>query len=189
MDTGPIIPRKWVNELARLRHQLGLQAFIAGGAVRDLILRRPHRDVDVWLPAHYEETARRVAAEHGWKVVVDGNYVSSDLLSVYEYGVDGETYNLIVTNFQTTEEIVGRFDFGISRASIHLIPGPIQYDEPYPVECELHVTPEFLADMARKVFKVRHDNGAARTAARWERLRERYPDWTFEDLEDPFAFL
>lgn len=46
MDTGPIIPRKWVNELAQLRHQFGLQAFIAGGAVRDLILRRPHRAVE-----------------------------------------------------------------------------------------------------------------------------------------------
>lgn len=186
METGPIIPRAWVNELIRLEFHMGLRGFIAGGAVRDLILRRPHKDVDIWLPAHYEQSASLAAAAHGWKVVIEHNYVISDLLAVYEYENEGETFNVIVARFQTQDEIVGRFDFGISRAVIKRLPCPIGGGT-YPVECDLQLYPEFLEDMARKVFKVRHDNGAKRTAKRWERFQERYPDWTFEDLEDtPF---
>lgn len=188
METGPIIPRAWVNELARLE-SLEMRGFIAGGAVRDLILRRPHKDVDIWLPAHYEEQAARVAIARGWRVILEGGYVPTRILAVYEYEAEGETFNVIVAREQTTEEILGKFDFGISRASIHLLPGPVLSDRPYAPECELQVNPEFMEDMGRKVFKVRHDNGAARTLARWERIRERYPDWTFEDLEDPFATL
>lgn len=189
METGPIIPRAWVNELIRLEFHMGLRGFIAGGAVRDMILRRPHKDVDIWLPQCYEQRALVAAALEGWRVVVHGGYVITDLLAIYEYQRDGETFNVIVTRFDTQDEIVGRFDFGISRAVIKRIAGPIVYDRAYPIECELVTYPEFREDLARKVFKVRHDNGADRTQARWERFRERYPDWTFEDLEDPFATL
>lgn len=187
MDTGPIIPRKWVNELAVLEYR-GLRGFIAGGAVRDLILRRPHKDVDVWLTADKADAAARAASEACWKVVVEGGYVSSDLIAVYEYEHDGETYNVIVTRFDDQDTIVRRFDFGISRAVIKRLPCPIGSGT-FPIECELQLYPEFLEDLNRKVFKVRHDNGAKRTAKRWARFSERYPDWSFEDLEDPFANL
>lgn len=178
METGPVIPRAWVNELARLE-SLGLRGFIAGGAVRDMILRRPHKDVDIWLPHCYAATAEVQARAHGWRIVAEGGYVSSALEAVYEYESNGETINLIVTPLQSPEEVMGRFDFGICRAAIRRLPCPIGSGM-FPVECVVVMTAEFLEDMQRKVFKVRHDNGAARTLARWHHFSERYPDWTFE---------
>lgn len=182
METGPIVPRAWLDELATLEIA-GLSAFVAGGAVRDLILRRPRKDVDIWLLEKDADAAARLAELLDWKVISDGGYAASDILAVYEYLRHGETYNVIVAKFATRDEIINRFDFGISRAAIVLRDSAGSGD--FPVVCDLVVYPEFVEDMARKVFKVRHDNGSARTAARWTRLQERYPDWTFEDLEDP----
>lgn len=178
METGPIIPRAWVTELAWLESR-DLRGFIAGGAVRDLILGRPHKDVDIWLTADKADIASAVAVEDGWRTVCEGGYVITDLLAIYEYERGGETFNVIVCRFDTQDQIVGRFDFGISRAVIKRLPCPIGGGT-YPVECDLQLYPEFLEDMTRKVFKVRHDNGAKRTAKRWERFQERYPDWSFE---------
>lgn len=180
MELGPKIPVQWIDAVQYLR-QHGIASFIAGGAARDLLLNRPHKDVDVWVTQQYAEVCAEVAATEGWRVIVSGDYIISDLLAVYEFEFENETINVIVAKMDTEAEVVGRFDFGISRAVIRVNKRVTISDiiEGRRV-AEVVVYPEFTEDMDRKVFKVRHDNGAARALARWERIRERYPDWTFE---------
>lgn len=182
MELGPKIPVPWINAVQYLRRH-GVVSFIAGGAVRDLLLSRPHKDVDVWVTQQYAEVCAEVAKTEGWRVIVSSDYIISDLLAVYEFEFENETINVIVAKADTEAAIVGRFDFGISRAVIRVHKQVTLSDiiEGRRV-AEVVVYPEFTEDLDRKVFKVRHDNGAAHTLARWERFRERYPDWTFEDL-------
>lgn len=187
MELGPKIPVPWINAVQYLRRH-GVVSFIAGGAVRDLLLSRPHKDVDVWVTQQYAEVCAEVAAAEGWRVIVGSDYIISGLLAVYEFEFENETINVIVAKMDTEAEVVGRFDFGISRAVIRVNKRVTLSDiiEGRRV-AEVVVYPEFTEDLDRKVFKVRHDNGIARTLARWERISERYPDWTFEVLEEPFA--
>lgn len=189
MELGPKIPVPWINAVQHLQRH-GVASFIAGGAVRDLLLNRPHKDVDVWVTQQYDEVCAEVAKTEGWRVIFDSDYSISDLLAVYEFEFEDETINVIVAKMDTEAEVVGRFDFGISRAVIRVNKQVTLSDiiEGRQV-AEVVVYPEFAEDLDRKVFKVRHDNGSARTRERWERFRERYPDWTFEDLGDPLANL
>lgn len=189
MELGPKIPVPWIDAVQHLRRN-GIASFIAGGAVRDLLLNRPHKDVDVWVTQCYAKECAAAAEAGGWRVIVGHDYSINDLCAVYEFDHGNETINVIVVKADTEAEIVGRFDFGISRAVIRVHKQVTLSDiiEGRRV-AEVIIYPEFTEDLDRKVFKVRHDNGVARTLARWERIRERYPDWTFEDLEDPFATL
>lgn len=185
-ETGPIVPFAWLNELVKLE-AVGAPAIIAGGAVRDLLLRRPHRDIDIWTLAGSEEIVRKLAEAEGWELVADfGTYSGTgDGLVIWKYLLGGEEYNVIVTNLDTWDAVIGRFDFGVSRAYIPCPTG---------TNVEIKVAPEFTEDADRKVFKVRHKHGCTRSRKRYERLLLRYPVWTFEDAddiapEDPFDNL
>lgn len=177
-ETEPIVPFAWLNELVKLR-EIGAPAIIAGGAVRDLLLRRTHRDIDIWTLAGSEPSVRKLAEAEGWELVADfGTYGElGDGLVIWKYLLDGEEYNVIVTRFETWDQVVGRFDFGVSRAYI---------ETPEGTNVNIRVYPEFTTDALAQVFKVRHNHGCKRSRNRYERLLLRYPGWTFEEPAEDF---
>jgi len=57
-----------LEALGQLAAETGVGAFLVGGLVRDLILRRPNTDVDVVVEGDAVALARAYAARHGWHV-------------------------------------------------------------------------------------------------------------------------
>lgn len=177
MAFGPKVPWSWVAFVSQL-HSDGIPCAIAGGAVRDLLNNRPHRDVDIWTYSVSDETVTAHAEANAWELVADmGTYGScgSGLGRVWKVVVDGEEFNVITTSFKNIVEVMARFDFGFSRAAITLT-GDAE------TPCHISVTDEYLEDLVRKVFRVRYNNGEGRALKRYLRLSEKYPGWDFEDL-------
>lgn len=178
MAFGPKVPWTWVEFVKRI-HACGIPCAIAGGAVRDLLNNRPHRDVDIWTYDVADEVVTELAHAEGWELVADmGTYSTcgSGLVRVWKIVKDGEEFNIITTTFKNIVQVMERFDFGISRAAITLTG-----DDETP--CHISVTEEYLADLARQVFKVYYNNGEGRALTRYLRLSEKYPGWDFEDLQ------
>lgn len=180
MAFGPKVPWSWVEFVKKL-HTCGIPCAIAGGAVRDLLNNRPHRDVDIWTYDVADEVVTELATACAWELVADmGTYgnCGSGLGRVWKITQDGEEFNVITTSFKNIVQVMERFDFGFSRAAITLTGDP---ESP----CHISVTDEYLEDLERQVFRVRYNNGEGRALKRYLRLSEKYPGWDFEDLPPP----
>jgi tRNA nucleotidyltransferase/poly(A) polymerase len=94
----------WI-EAVRRNLPVGMQAWLVGGALRDLLLERPLRDMDFVLPGDARQVARSVAQDLGGVAFILDE--SRDIHRVILAGDDGSDYYL---------------DF------IHLIGGDIQAD-------------------------------------------------------------
>ncbi len=155
------------------------EAFLAGGALRDLDNGRAIKDLDVFLSADADMASIMTAMlVHGYGIV------GTDLSLSEEYGSLGvgvtgilELKNLDSSlppvNFIRVEDHsinaqINRFDFGICQ---------IAYDGERVMK-----TTAYLLDRQAKTFTVmRRDDGDERALRRWERLRQKYADWTLID--------
>ena len=115
------------NQAKRLMEALdnaGIEAFVVGGWLRDVVLERPRHDIDLATKAPWEHV-ERVALSHGWSVhhtgiahgtisvVIDGM-----CFEVTQYRSDG-TYSDArhpdtVSPVQTIEDDLARRDFTIN---------------------------------------------------------------------------
>ena len=180
MQLGPKVPWSWVEFCTKLAAE-GIPNAIAGGAVRDLLNNRPHRDVDVWTYGVSDEMVTAHAHASGWELVADmGTYSScgTGLGRVWKIVTDGEEFNIITTTFKNIVQVMERFDFGISRAAITMTGDILS-------PCHISVTSEYLEDLEKQVFRVRYNNGEGRALKRYLRLSEKYPGWDFQDIGVP----
>lgn len=157
------------------------EAFLAGGALRDLDNGKVIKDLDVFLSADADMDAIMFAMlDHGYATV------GTDLSLSEEYGSLGVGVTGILEllnidsgkpplNFIRVEEPtvtgqINRFDFGICQ---------IAYDGERVMK-----TPAYLLDKASKTFTItRHDDGIDRALRRWERLRQKYVNWQLVNPE------
>lgn len=151
-------------------------AHIAGGAVRDMILERPVKDIDVFLPEAVSPTKLDEA--------LDGLYSRATINSCDEYvywnsevGQTGELLPVDVTlpplnliwlkSKASLDENLTRFDFGLCRAA-------------YSLDRGLVASPEFVEDAAAHRFTVTCWRNAAqvhRTLERYRRIGAKYQGW------------
>lgn len=189
MQNTKKIPAAWTRVLHALRADIFKDAVIAGGALRDLSTGAPIKDVDVFVTAKPgTEVKYRLDQVFGFtgRTVVDAevvDYLASmdGVVAVYEYDTNEydvedpdkrinwvHPFQVIVLDHAdfSPEAALERFDFGICQ---------VVYDG----ECTWH-TPAFVADIQLKTFTVcRADNKEQfdRSMIRFERLREKYPDY------------
>jgi putative nucleotidyltransferase with HDIG domain len=68
----PAVLRPLIGRLDALSHELGVQAYVVGGSVRDALLGRPMHDLDIAVDARAFDFARHAAA------VLNGHFVEMD---------------------------------------------------------------------------------------------------------------
>lgn len=175
------VPEVW-KEILQSLQKGGIKGIIAGGCVRDFILERPIKDIDVFVPVG--------CGFDMWlpvgTVLVRKNDLSyapfSDGMVKYtttlEYkGNDVQIIEVDLEDF-SSEKLMDRMDFTICQATYQLDEG----------EGLFGVSGNFLWDVDLKEFRlVRADNEAQfdYSMKRFERLTaEKYKGWKFVDGRD-----
>lgn len=91
------IPTHVRNVLAIL-HQAGFEAYLVGGCVRDLVMRKKPKDWDIATNAHPEEIVKRFE-EHGMKVVYENGFGTVAVINEEE-PVDSPLRTVEITPFR-----------------------------------------------------------------------------------------
>ncbi|WP_026868803.1 hypothetical protein [Inquilinus limosus] len=192
---------EWLRLLARLEGIVGSPAVLSGGALRDLILGREVKDLDVFMkapeggPDEAMRVAEAVAETLGYELGVvlhgeeymawakgalvaiaelyAGSIVDLDTLEVTRTAPTQEPLNLIFTReVPSPQSMAERNDFGICQVALD-IRWAFQ-------------TPAFDKDVANSTFTFLKDADQwPRSERRWKRLREKYPTYTLVGEPDP----
>lgn len=149
-------------------------AFIAGGAVRDLYLNRSVKDVDVWVPVTLSQMQRLAPNEvHNEYTVTERGIFKVVKTFIKNIPVD-IIYHEIPEGLSQRDEmiryIVGKFDFGLCMiwyADFGIVRSSA-FDKDY-----CHKT---LTEMNRTRAR----------ASRIERIRNKFPNYLLIEEDDPF---
>ena len=157
--------------------QVAPEAHIAGGAVRDTILKKQVHDIDVFMAdEHVEEAAARLRSSHAYVKVGEWKeylgFSDPAMLRVARFEKADETIPICVIGlkpaYASPKENIARFDFGVCMAA-----------------CDGETiirTDEFDRDAEGRTFTLtRADNDAqfAYSMSRFEKITtDRYSGWT-----------
>lgn len=145
---------------------------IGGGALRDSILSRPIKDVDVFIRAQDYATLDSSLTRHiRPPIIVEHGYGRDDMYGAWDLiqHIEGYEVQLILADFNNLRDLAHTFDIGLSR---------VTYDG-----TELYVTPEFQADVIDKAFRIRRAESQYeldRSLRRVERHRQKYPEFVLD---------
>lgn len=147
----------------------GSHPVIGGGAIRDSILNRPIKDVDVFLRAkdhNYSldsELTKRIRCSPQTLA-----YGRPDMHGAWDFlqHIEGYPVQLILADFEDLEDLAHTFDIGLSR---------VTYDGE-----RIYVSPEFTQDAQDKAFRIRRADNRyelERSLKRCQRHAEKYPEF------------
>jgi len=172
----PAIPEKWQRILSEVRIVFP-EAVIGGGCLRDLILEKEHKDIDVFVPWRTSEDLSQTAAllySRMGDLPYDSRALSelkvyamnfSDVVQVFGLRIEREDVQIIALDAPVSSEyIASRCDFGICRLA-------------WDGEC-LNIREDFLTDVKNKTFTLLRCSDVESHWRRWLRLKERFPGWT-----------
>jgi len=172
--------RSWAVALKRL-HDTGFNAMVIGGAMRDGLLRRPIKDIDVFVydrwahgvlrPSTLYDIADALGAEYLGRQGVPEGYerpVNADIGAILSY--TGGWQVMLLENWPGYFGLVDRVDFALCGVGLSK-------------DGDIYYRAGALDDMRHRTFTVTPSGGArpARTWKRWQRLRTKYPDFTLND--------
>ncbi len=178
------------------------QLFLAGGAVRDTIMGKSVKDLDVFIHAHtledFQVSCKRLDREYGTSkterdVIAEYRTWHHEIVGVRDYvinGLDVQVIGFDVPNF-SLQAILDKIDYGICRVGLDELGG-------------IYTTPEFREDRRNSIFTLHYvgQSGLAPSIRRFARLSAKYPTWgvavvdgfklpddTFDDIftDDIFA--
>ena len=105
----------------------GLNAFVAGGYVRDAILNKPQKDIDMFVIGDFDEnkidTAHSIKPNR-WGLLTKPYYkiknysnmnIREDVLEIYKF--DDLNIDVMVMNCSTIEQVLGNFDLSICQCA------------------------------------------------------------------------
>lgn len=164
----------WV--LTRIKKEVP-RAFIAGGCIRDTILKRPVSDIDVFVP-HGEEYLAREAIAHSHpkhtKEVPEPYFIMhTDVRTVNYYeGEDALPVNIIgiTQGLDNPKAQLERFDFGLCR---------VAWDGK-----RLWKDLSFDVDSRDETFTLlftQSDDAHENSMRRYARISQKYPGWKLVD--------
>lgn len=150
----------------------GSHPVIGGGALRDSILGRPIKDVDVFLRAKdHEHLNSELTTFIRPPILVQHGYGRADMHGAWNFNqqLSGYDVQLILADFNDLHDLAHTFDIGIARVTFDGV--------------KLYVTDEFKRDAEDKAFRIhRCDNQyeLERSLRRVERLKAKYPEFTLD---------
>jgi hypothetical protein len=169
-------------------------AHVGGGAVRDSLLERPIRDIDVFLkgcPDAYDTVPKLLRSQFGYVKV--GEWKQYELFSdpvvagVARFEKADEKIPICLITLKracSIQDNLKRFDYGVCMAA---------WDGK-----EVYTAPEYVADVEAKSFTLHRADNQAQfnySMARFKKMTaERYADWKlrvpdmFADLARDYAF-
>lgn len=171
------IPQRWLDVLSALQSAGFTEAFIGGGALRDLDHGKPVKDVDIFVRycgAETFEKVKKILGNGGEdRTQYHSEYVINfpDVAGVYEFWseFDEPPLNVISCNgpdgdYAFREHHLARFDLGICR---------ITHDGKY-----VAVDPAYQTDKANQTITIVNPVKLERSIERAKRIRGRaYCDW------------
>lgn len=167
------IPQNWTAILQALHYAGHPEAFIGGGALRDLDNGAPIKDVDIFIQAKpgvvlFENLSTVLHGLTASDVTQVSQYEHSDIAEVFEF--TGDTYPLNVIVIKPTVPADGfmlqqldRFDIGLCRVAYD--GRRIEYTSPYCV------------DKAEKRITIVNPWNLERSIERANRIAAKYPGW------------
>lgn len=147
----------------------GSHPVIGGGALRDSILNRPIKDVDVFIRAQdYDSLDSPQTKFIRPPIIVQRGYGRDDMYGAWDFKeqIAGYDVQLILADFEDKVSLAHSFDLGIAR---------VTYDGH-----ELYISNDFKLDAADKAFRIRRADNRyelERSLKRIERLKAKYPDF------------
>lgn len=154
----------WVLDYLRDYQRKDSVAAIAGGFIRDSLLLRPAKDIDVFV---WGLNMERLQSDHGVQAFPFGDYSSSRIRRQFEVAVPRVRYPVNIVELkerQTFDQILNDMDMGICQAGY-------TYGMSQPV-----FTTAFMLDAMSANITVLRDDGP-KTTRRIARLLEKYPGW------------
>lgn len=171
-------PSDWTRALARVHAAGGADAVIAGGAVRDFLLGREIKDIDIFLQSHgfiADEKIARFAFDGIKLQLTNGSYRPAEIgevgtLWVYDdpFGTPVQLIFLDINESVTPAIAIEHCDFGLCR---------VAFDGE-----QLHMSGHFIADLAGQTMTLRRDmttNNVERSKRRFDRLSVKFPTYTY----------
>ena len=149
----------------------GSRPVIGGGALRDSILGRPIKDVDVFIRAQDYSTLDSELTRRINPPIMARMYGRPDMHGAWNFiqNIEGYEVQVILADFENKEDLAHTFDIGLSR---------VTYDGEF-----LYVSDEFLQDAADKKFRIRRADNQyelERSLRRVERHMEKYPEFSLD---------
>ena len=159
-----------IKAAADLLDSLGCDGIVAGGAIRDTVLRRMVKDFDVYVentPVNFDALRKRfpnltlLDADHD-----DYEGCASANLTVYEANElhDGKPVQIMLVRRDPVEYVRNVFDFGLCKAFLCNTWG-------------LVLEPEFIQDVRAKTITFYPSDENWYSESRAKRLTEKYPDY------------
>jgi len=170
------VPARWLQIVRSLGTD---NVVLTGGALRDHLCGKQVKDLDLFVfgdDVPWTQLVERLA--NAWELTMESDTegytpgVSS--ITNFELPDCDEPVNLMRSPLLDKESVIRRCDFGLCQIGMG-------------TDGVVWVTEAFVDDCANKTFTfiptefTRED--ASRT--RWQRLREKYPDYTLKGLPDP----
>lgn len=178
----PQVPMAWLIAMSKVSAVTGMPCILSGGALRDLVLGRPVKDLDISLPyseevfkdaldgfSHYPKSQHIAAGAAGY---IDGMCECKAVLGFDLPGIP--PLNLVFLRDDipmSALEVAGRNDFGICQIACNS-------------NGHIEVTEAFLKDADNKTFTVTRPDDGDRCLRRFERLSEKYPGYVFVPFDD-----
>lgn len=147
-------------------------ACIAGGYPRDLFFGRTPKDIDIWIPFLKPPLPIMTVCKTTTEEVISGVYQDvSEIRNIHKRIEPEAQYDLIESGLETIEEILEDFDLSICQIAIR-------------ADGSIVTTPAFLETIRTKTVTRGGKRSPKRLAARIERLKEKYPDFQFPEIEE-----
>jgi tRNA nucleotidyltransferase/poly(A) polymerase len=188
-----VVPARWQRLLLAIR-EVCPSAVLAGGALRDLLLDRPIKDLDIFINARAMQLADEAIAalrlagftvefdpcdltaypeDQNLEVVAVATLSTPEDLAPFA-GLRVLPVQLIFTNWDTSR-ITDRFDYGICQ---------VAYDGE-----TITFGDHFNSDRIEEVFRLRRDRptpvSMRGSVHRYARLVNKYPGWTWWPYDVP----
>jgi hypothetical protein len=171
----PRLPEDWLAILRTVQIHFA-DAVIGGGALRDLLLKKPVKDIDIfvgWSSGDIESLERRIRSKLPWSMLpCQSSLKNYDLNFTGVVQVwNGEPSRLSGKRLQiialdepvTVDVVINRCDFGICR---------IAHDGE-----RFYLHEDFVRDAVDQTFTLRRCSDVSAHSNRWWQFEQRFPGW------------
>lgn len=159
---GVFVPFAW-DQALRTVQTVHPEAVLAGGALRDLILGGPIKDLDIFVGPIETNLDEVLTIRYGWRRIKQCNMsycaLHTPISTVLTYSVPGLEYEVQIvqlTNLDTPHDVIARMDFAACQVG-YCSPSHWVY------------TPDALKDFLNRTITMREPDDSTQELRSWKR--------------------